>query len=409
MKSELQLEPARIEFIDVLRGFTLLGIGLIHMVEQYYAGPAPQALQNFQIKFLGDEIASGLISLLVSGKFFMIFSFLFGLSFFLQLKNSDGSFRFSLRFVWRLVILLLIGFVHHLHYRGDILTIYVSLGLLLLVTYKLPDKILLIAGLFLMLNGPSIIVRGIDALQYDPVTATDPFAGFMGDDKANETYFNTVKRGAYIDILKANLHEHTTKMKFQVLSGRLYITAGLFLLGLYVGRKKVFDNFSEKTLLFKKGLRVSLWTLLGCVIFAAAFFGSFTLMKIELPNITQWLVGGAVFDVFNAAQALMYCCLLAILFQKEKWQKRLMSFYYVGRMGLTTYLMQTMFGVLIFFSVGLGLLGDIGALVCVGLSVVFFLVQVQFSKWWFKHFLYGPVEWVWRSATLFSLQPLKRI
>lgn len=408
MKSQLQNAPKRIEFIDVLRGFTLLGIGLVHMVEQYYAGPAPKAFQNFQIKFPGDEIASGLVSLLVSGKFFMIFSFLFGLSFFLQLKNSDGSLRFSLRFAWRLVILLLIGFVHHLHYRGDILTIYVSLGLLLLITYKLPDKILLIAGLFLILNGPSIIVRGIDALQYNSATPTDPFAGFMGDDKANETYFNTLKHGAYINILKANFYEHTTKMKFQVLSGRLYITAGLFLLGLYVGRKKVFDNFSEKIPLFKKGLRLSLWTLLGCVIFAVGFFGSFELMKIELPNIVQWLVGGAVFDVFNAAQALLYCCILAILFQKEKWQRRLMLFYYVGRMGLTTYLMQTMFGALIFFSVGLGLLGDIGALACVGLSFAFFLVQIQFSKWWFKHFLYGPFEWVWRSATLLSRQPMKR-
>jgi uncharacterized protein len=107
--AEHQYAPARIEFIDVLRGFTLLGIGLIHMVEQYYAGPAPKALQNFHIKFPGDEIASGFVSLLVSGKFFMIFSFLFGVSFFLQLKNSDGSFRFSLGFAWRLVILLLIG------------------------------------------------------------------------------------------------------------------------------------------------------------------------------------------------------------------------------------------------------------------------------------------------------------
>jgi uncharacterized protein len=128
----------------------------------------------------------------------------------------------------------------------------------------------------------------------------------------------------------------------------------------------------------------------------------------RITGIVQWLVGGAVFDVFNAAQALLYCCLLAILFQKEKWQKRLLTFYYVGRMGLTTYLMQTLFGVFIFFSVGLGLLGDIGAFACVGLSIVLFLIQVQFSKWWFGHFFYGPVEWMWRTTTTFSLQPLKR-
>jgi uncharacterized protein len=404
---ETRPSQPRIEFIDVLRGFTLLGIGLIHMVEQYYAGPAPKAFENFQVKFLGDEIASGMVSFLISGKFFMIFSFLFGLSFFLQLKNSDGSLGFSLRFAWRLVILFLIGLLHQLHYRGDILTIYAMLGLLLVATHKLSDKVILVLGLFLMLNGPSFIVRGIDALQYNPATASDPFAAFTGDDKANLTYFNTLKSGSYLEILKANFNEHTTKLKFQILSGRLYITAGLFLLGLYVGRKKVLDNFSEKIPLLKKGLRLSLWTLLGCVVFSIAFFGLFTLIKVELPTVTQWWIGGAVYDVFNAAQALLYCCGLALLFQKANWQKRLMVFYHVGRMGLTTYLMQTLFGLIVFFSIGFGLLGDIGALACVSLSLVFFAFQVLFSRWWLTYFQYGFFEWLWRSATLLKIQPLK--
>jgi hypothetical protein len=105
----------------------------------------------------------------------------------------------------------------------------------------------LIAGIFLTLNGPSIIVRGLDALQYDPAIATDPFAGFMGNDKSNEIYFNTLKHGSYIDILKANFYEHTTKMKFPVLSGRLYITAGLFLMGFYVGKKKYLVSFGRRS------------------------------------------------------------------------------------------------------------------------------------------------------------------
>jgi uncharacterized protein len=407
--TETKIPTNRIEYIDVLRGFTLLGIGLIHMVEQYFAGPAPKAFENFQIKFLGDNIASGIVSFLISGKFFMIFSFLFGLSFFLQLKNSDGSLKFSLRFTWRIIILLLIGLLHHLHYRGDILTIYAMLGVLLVLTQKLPDKVILIMGLLLMLNVPSFIVRGIDLIQFDASHPIDPFAGFMGDDSANEKYFNTLKQGPYLDIIKANFYEHATKMNFQLLSGRIYTTAGLFLLGLYVGRKKVFENFSEKKDLFKKGLRFSLWTLLGCVVFGVAFFGSFGLLGVELPAIAQWTVGGQLMDVFNAAQSLLYCCGLALLFQKIKWQSRLNFFAYVGRMGLTTYLMQTVFGTMIFFGFGLGKLGDIGALTCVGLSIIFFIIQVQFSKWWFNQFTYGPIEWLWRSATLLKIQPIKKL
>lgn len=397
----------RIEFIDVLRGFTLFGIGLIHMVEQYYAGAPPQSHQNYQVQFLGDEIASGVVGFLVSGKFFMIFSFLFGLSFFLQLKNSDGSLKFSARFIWRLIILFAIGLIHHLHYRGDILTIYAMLGLLLVLVHKLPDKAILVLGFFLMLNGPAVIARAIDLIQYDPAVKVDPFAGFMGDDKANEVYFNTLKHGSYFEILKANFYEHSTKMKFQVLSGRLYITAGLFLLGLYVGRKNVLQDIGANKAAFKKALKYSLWALLGCVVFGAAFFGGFALLKIELPMQAQFLVGGFVMDAFNAAQALVYCSGLALLFMKESWQNRLMVFYSVGRMGLTTYLMQTMFGVLVFTGIGFELLGDIGALTCLGLSVAFFVFQVYFSKWWFKHFQYGFFEWIWRSATLLKIQPLR--
>jgi uncharacterized protein len=156
---------SRIEIIDILRGFTLLGIIMVHFSEQYYAGAHPESHANFNVHFLGDEIIMGFIGVLISGKFFMIFSFLFGLSFFLQLSKSDSSISFFMRFFWRLIILGLIGFVHHLHYRGDILTIYAMLGVGLLICYKLPDRLLLIVALLLVINVPSAIVRGVEVFQ----------------------------------------------------------------------------------------------------------------------------------------------------------------------------------------------------------------------------------------------------
>ncbi len=149
MQTELQQE-SRIKIIDILRGFALLGIIIVHFTEQYYAGQAPEVHSKMLTKNLGDEITLGLIGILVQGKFFMIFSFLFGLSFFIQFDKSDGSGPFALRFAWRLIVLFLIGMLHHLHYRGDILTIYAVLGFALLLVYKLPDKALLILSLVLV-------------------------------------------------------------------------------------------------------------------------------------------------------------------------------------------------------------------------------------------------------------------
>jgi uncharacterized protein len=395
----------RIEIIDVLRGFTLLGIIIVHFAEQYYAGMHPESHPNFTSKFLGDDIMMGFIGIFISGKFFMIFSFLFGLSFFLQLSKSDSSIKFVGKFFWRLLILLAIGFVHHLHYRGDILTIYAMLGVGLLLCYKLPDKFLLIVALVLTINLPSVVVRGGQALNPPPQTENqNPFAGNNDD---NEKYYTTVKEGSYIEIVQANFHELEFKYRFQVDSGRIYITMGLFLLGLYAGRKRIFENWRENLPLFKKFLKRSLWTILGLILFAAAFFGGAELMKIKIPEAIQWMAGGLVFDAFNLALATIYVATIVLLFQKEKWKTRLMQFYAVGRMGLTTYLMQTFFGVLLFFGIGFGLLGEIGALASVGIGLVIFMGQIYFSKWWLARFRFGPVEWLWRSATYLKVQEFK--
>lgn len=400
-------ENKRIEIIDVLRGFTLLGIIIVHFAEQYYAGPAPAKFTNFNNKFLGDEIINGFIGIFISGKFYMIFSFLFGLSFFIQLKKSDSGWAFFLRFFWRLVILFAIGLLHHLHYRGDILTIYAMLGVGLLVFYKLPDKLLLILALCLTINVPSAIVRGVQAFNTPPADA-ETQAPFSFDDTAALKYYETVKSGSYVDMMKANFGELSFKYQFQVESGRIYITLGLFLLGLYAGRKGVFEKLSEQLSLVKRLLKRSLWLLAGLILFALAFFGGAALAKITLPDIVQWMVGGLVYDTFNLALATIYVAGIILLFQKEKWHKRLMNFYAVGRMGLTTYLMQTLFGTLIFFNIGFGLLGELGALASVGIGIIVFIAQIYFSTWWLARFRYGFFEWLWRSGTYLKVQPFRK-
>jgi uncharacterized protein len=396
------LQDSRIKIIDILRGFALLGIIIVHFTEQYYAGQAPEIHQDMMVKNLGDQIVMGIVGILVQGKFFMIFSFLFGLSFFIQLDKSDGSSAFVLRFAWRLMVLFLIGMLHHLHYRGDILTIYAVLGFALLLVYKLPDKALLILALMLVANLPSVGVRLYEAV----MGVTNEM--FNADQKEMLAYYDTVKTGSYFAILKANLYEFVTKFEFQVFSGRIYITTGLFLLGLYVGRKKFFERWEEHTPLIKRLLKTSLWTILGCVLFTVAFFGGMQAAKIEMSQSLQYAIGGLAFDIFNACLATFYVTGVILLYRKEKWQRRLMSFYALGRMGLTTYLMQSFFGVLIFFSIGLGWLGDYGALVCLAIGLGIFVIQIYFSQWWLSRFRYGFFEWLWRSATYFKWQPFRK-
>jgi uncharacterized protein len=395
----MNVSQERIQIIDVLRGITLLGIILVHFTEQYYAGQPPKIHENFGMHNLSDTIVQAFIGIFISGKFFMIFSFLFGLSFFLQFSKSDGSSHFLIRFAWRLICLFFIGMIHHLHYRGDILTIYAVLGFGLLLFYKLSDRGLLILALILIFNIPSVAVR-----LYDVISGVTPTVMKEPDQRLLEIYYNTLKSGSYLEILKANLFELKGKFEFQVVVGRIYITMGLFLLGLHAGRKKWFDQIG----IFKKLVRFGLWTLLGCVLFAGMFALVIFIAKIEMSQGVQFLVGGSIYDVFNSALAAIYVGLIVLAFQKEKAHRLLMNFYEVGRMGLTTYLMQALVGTLLLFSFGLGLLGDYGAAVWAAVAFLVFGLQIIFSKWWLNNFQYGPVEWLWRSMTFLKIQPMKR-
>jgi uncharacterized protein len=389
----------RIQVIDVLRGFALLGIIMIHMVEQYYAGAPPEEVIKGSQTFIVDGIFSAFASIFIMGKFYMIFSFLFGLSFFIQSSKGEDDKYFVIRFVWRLLLLFLIGMIHHIHYRGDILTIYAILGLGLLLFYRAPDKVLLYTGIILVINIPSLLIRISEGL----ITGTATL--FPEQEQAfSNTYYQTVSSGSYLEILRLNYLSFATKMWFQLFSGRIFITLGLFLLGVYAGRKNLFHRMDENLGLVKKLIGYSWKSLIVIIVVLAILFGGAALLKITLPQYINVGIGGFGYDLFNTCMFVIYMGVVILLFQKARWSKRLMIFYEAGRMGLTTYLMQSLFGFLIFFSPGLGLLYKLGAATCFGLAVVLFIGQIIFSKLWFRYFYYGFFEWAWRSLTYLKVQ-----
>ena len=77
-------------------------------------------------------------------------------------------------------------------------------------------------------------------------------------------------------------------------------------------------------------------------------------------------------------------------------------------MALTNYLLQSVICTLLFYSYGLGLFGKVGHAAGIGLTLVIYLLQIPFSRWWMQRFQYGPAEWLWRSLTYLKLQPMRR-
>ena len=90
---------------------------------------------------------------------------------------------------------------------------------------------------------------------------------------------------------------------------------------------------------------------------------------------------------------------MVLLFQRAMWRRVLYPFVAVGRMALTNYLLQSLICTTLFYGYGLGFYGKVGPSQGLGISVMIFGLQVVFSAAWLRRFRFGPVEWVWRTAT----------
>lgn len=395
----------RIEIIDSLRGIALAGIVICHMVENYIGAMAPPSFYEAVSTSIGDKIVDGFIGILLRGKFIALFSFLFGLSFFIQMDNgAKKGIHFEGRFLWRLLLLLGIGYVHSLFYRGDILTIYAMLGIFLIPFYKVNSKWVLAFAALLFLGLGRYIIFYLTGgehlfLDVDPMDANAP--------RVME-YYNTLKNGSLWDVFATNGWEgHLDKMNFQYgIFGRGYFTFAFFLVGLYVGRSGFFKRFKEEQNLTKQVLIGSIIMLVVAMgITAAAFMNVGP--EAQMDN---WLtmIGLSGLDLANAAMTILYIAIFVILYRNIKPERWLKQFAPYGKMALTNYFTQSLFGTLLLYGFGMGFIGELSNSATFLIAIALIAFQMWASKLWLQHYHYGPLEWLWRCLTFFKTFPLRK-
>ena len=397
----------RILIIDVLRACALFGIIINHIGASYLAGPPPGGNPNFNVFSPTDGAASMASFVLTFGKFFTIFSFLFGLSFAIQLSSSEnkkGS--FAGKFLWRIIILFAIGYIHNLFFSGDILVIYALLGVFLLPARFLSNSILLPLAVLLILNLPALVLDIMKVNAPSPSQAQIAAQIEAGKTfvKISQEQFNIKQTGSISDVVAMNaISGFIGKFFFQFISGRLWITFGLFLLGMYAGRKKVFEYNASNIRFFKK---LCLWSGLVAVVstvFAILYGSPFG----GAANFTQ-VFGNFSFSVHQASLSAFYLSGIVLIYWKTTAHRKLNFLAPAGQMGLTTYLIQSVFGLAIFYGFGLAMMGKLGVTASIGLGILFFILQVLFANWWMSRYRYGLVEWIWRSLTYRKIQPMRK-
>jgi uncharacterized protein len=391
----------RIAIVDILRAVALFGIVINHAALSFLAGPEP--FPDFNEFGPLDHFVSDAAELLTFGKFFAIFSFLFGLSFAIQLDSAarKGS-AFSGRFAWRLTILFVIGFVHGIFFSGDVLLIYALLGFLLIACRKWKNRTLIITGLILVLNIPGLIL-GL-AFVSAPAPSVEQQQSNQEiqqrfEEQAKDQY-RIKQSGTVAELAHMNLTQSMiNKAIFMVFTGRLWITFGYFLLGVWAGRVLLFKDTQTNRDFFR---RLLLWSGIP-----AAITSAIHLVHQPVPGEATPLnmLSYFAFTTQQATLAMFILAAVTLIYWRKPGLALFSKLAATGKMGLTVYLLQTVFGITLFFGIGFGLLGKIGVAASVACGIGFFLLEILFAQWWLQRFNMGPFEWLWRSLTYLKIQP----
>ena len=390
--------------LDVLRGIALLGICLANYPEfSLYTFQARDVVEAMPTAHI-DHVWRYIHYIFIDGKFYSLFSLLFGIGFSIILSNIAQTNQHGITFFYRrMLVLIIIGFLHLiLLWAGDILLLYALVGCMLPFFIHTPNKKLLVIS--------TLLIFFPIAMDTFKVLTDHRFSLMIPVEKALQ-YFNT-KNGitadnfsvwllegkTYSDVLKFNLSGSFIRCQEFIEDNRVFKVLGLFLLGWYIGRNRMYARLNEHTAVLKKirnyGFLVGLP---GSCLFAWNAVNHHPSGLIASSAIYALTVVPMSF-AYIATFCLWYVNRKAINEVKHQDMKFFKILAAPGRMALTNYIGQSAFGIIIFYGIGCKL--ALTGLVYVELIAAgVFMFQMLLSNVWLHYFRFGPLEWVWRMFT----------
>ena len=385
--------------LDALRGLALLGIALANFPEfalwTFLSADEQQAMTTADI----DGVVRYMQYLLVDGKFYTIFSLLFGVGFSLILSRHPVSL-----FMRRMLLLAVIGFCHLMFiWSGDILLLYACGGLLLPLFIRLKDKALLAVAVVLI-----VLPVGLDALtEFGGIDFARPFydawwAEASRQGITEENFATWLRDADSYPKMFAFLCQGACERMWEFVEGhRLPKVVGLFMLGYLIGKHRLYARFEELPL--RK----------VCFVAFAVGVPMSILYAWSATHGHPW--GQTVHSLLYAASVIPmaagYVTAMCMWYQicqlsarpKDacyQWDARIFNWLAaLGRMALSNYISQSLVGVLLFYGLGFGLGCSFGLVYVELTAFVVFVLQIVVCKWWLRHFRFGPLEWVWRMLT----------
>lgn len=381
---------SRLRALDGLRGLALLGILLANIL--YWSGWALMTPAQ-QLALAGSEHAQRLYAfchhLLVDGKFYTLFSLLFGIGCALQLQRMRASGHDGVRvYLRRMAALVAIGLVHTLLvWDGDILMLYALLGLLLPWCARMADRTLLAWSFVLVFALPLAGQALFATMGWDPggriIDLSLQWFAAMGGDPAPEAGVGWLQQAGWREQLAWNSSGTLYSWGLRVQTWRVSKVLGIMLLGLWVGRRIARGELLDDARLLRRVLVGGLLVGLPASLVYASREGA---------GQSHWasMVG-------TVPLALAYAA--AFLLAWRRAPALLGVFAEPGRMPLTNYLMHSVVNGLVFFGIGVGLVGRVPMPLVYAYALALFTAQAVLSRWWLARHPQGPAETLWRRLT----------
>ena len=386
----------RIAFLDVLRGVALFGILLVNVFSFGADYPAWSGM--------ADQLVWQIKHVVFETKFWMLYSVLFGMGFFLQTQSPGYTVARSLR---RLGVLMLFGCLHGLLFEGDILMLYAELGVLLLLLYRLPTKWLLSLGLLLMLSFPLGHLLGGDRGDDRPADNATEATAWLEEDRIA----SPLAVGSFTEVLAY----HAAFLPERFWADWQYPDSGFLVLACFVLgfclMRSGWNALERLTVAQSTGIALALWGP-GLSLMTIEAYWSATLgyAPFERSGASPMQVLGGDLVYLVATLSLVGAWFFSVWsWVQSRWLIAPRCFIAsAGQMSLTGYVGQTLIFTTVFYGYGLGAAFVWGPAQVVTLAVAIYALQVVLCYWWLQRFRRGPLEWLWRCLTYWRWEPMWR-
>lgn len=381
--------------LDALRGFALLGIILANFPEFSLYSFLSHGARDQMATADADRIVYYLEYIFIDGKFYTLFSLLFGVGFSIILANAmkKGANGFRI-FYRRMGVLTIIGLLHlMLLWSGDILLLYALLGMLLPLFRNVSNRMLLFSALLLLML-PIVIDAVVQCsgihlsapffdLQWNYCArygiTEENFAYWLHDADSYKAVFQFLVQGAF------------ERIQEFIDGNRYFKVLGLFLLGFYIGRNRLYANLAGKESSLRK-----IAIACGAVGLPLSLFYAYSAM-----NGRPWglALHSVLYFVSVFPLSFSYITIFSLCFLHHPQWKVFRWLAAPGRMALSNYIGQSLCGILLFYGIGLGMGTQVGLSCVVMIAAAVYLLQAGLSRLWLHYFQFGPLEWIWRMLT----------